>query len=679
MALGAFVLVLHSHLPYVRKAGRWPHGEEMIHEAMAETYLPLLNALNDLVEEGYQPRLTLGLTPVLLEQIGDPDVCDHFEQYLEERLALVERDVRRFSRPVKDEWETAYLEARAIYLNALRSVLAARYLAETEAAESETKDPDLHRQAWEEAGHTIEEALVNMKKASADTDGKEQAGTEYFGPIDVSHLELTDEELAQLPPPPIPVDYTLIAHRQAERDHLLHLARWYRDWFEGLLHDFRARYNRNLVVGFRTLQDQGVLDILTSMATHCYSPLVDRDSTLYAQLKAGRESSKRHLGHYPRGMWLPECGYRPAYMRDENHTSYYKPGLEEFMAEQGVEYFFTDTHVIEGGALVGKAAGDAIGPYGAIPVRHVVRFEGPRVKFGTTFKCYFVRESPVAVFGRDERTGLQVWSATHGYPGDFLYREFHRKDDQSGMQYWRITGADVDLGHKQLWSPEAAFGQVQAHADHFVNLVRGRLYDYQAATGEYGVVLSAYDTELYGHWWFEGIAWLKEVLRQLSINPDVDLVTAAEFLDAHPPEEVLDLPESSWGNGGGHWTWWNPDVYWVWQPIHRAERTMEELVARYPNATGELLDLLNQAARELLLLESSDWPFLITTGQARDYAIKRFTGHVARFDRLTAIAEKGFLDDDDRHFLAEVKEEDNPFPNLDYRWFANRERKEKIA
>jgi len=665
MALGAFILVLHSHLPYVRKAGRWPHGEEMIHEAIAETYLPLLNALNELVEAGYQPRLTLGLTPILLEQLSDPDVTDHFEQYLEERVALAERDVRRFSRSVKDEWETAYLEARAIYLNALRSVLAARHLAEIPTPGAAADDPDRHRQAWEKAGQTIE-ALLDTGATPA----------EHFGPIDVSSLELTDQELAQLPPPPIPVDYELLAHRQAERDHLLHLARWYRDWFQSLLHDFRVRYHRNLVDGFRALQDQGVLDILTSMATHCYSPLMDRDSTLYAQLKAGRESSKRHLGRYPRGMWLPECGYRPPYQRDANGATYYKPGLEEFMAEQGIEYFFTDTHVIQGGALVGKAAGDAIGPYGAIPVRRVIRFEGPRVRFGTTFKAYSVRQSPVAVLGRDERTGLQVWSATHGYPGDFLYREFHRKDDQSGLQYWRITGADVDLGYKQLWSPEAAFGQVQVHADHFVNLVRGRLYDYRAASGEYGVVLSAYDTELYGHWWFEGIAWLKEVLRQLSLHPDVDLMTAAEFLDAHPPEEVLDLPESSWGNGGGHWTWWNPDVYWLWQPVHRAERRMEELVARYPHAEGELLEVLNQAARELLLLESSDWPFLITTGQARDYAIKRFTGHLARFDRLAAIADRGRLNDDDRHFLTEVKEADNPFPHIDYCWFANRERKE---
>jgi len=74
MKIGAFTFVLHSHLPYVRKAGRWPHGEEMVHEAIAETYVPLLNALFDLKEAGYEPRLTIGITPILMEQLSDPDV-----------------------------------------------------------------------------------------------------------------------------------------------------------------------------------------------------------------------------------------------------------------------------------------------------------------------------------------------------------------------------------------------------------------------------------------------------------------------------------------------------------------------------------------------------------------------------------------------------------------------------
>src|ERR671939_1263093 len=94
---GYFTFVLHSHLPYVRRAGRWPHGEEMIHEALAETYLPLLIALDELRADGLSPRVTIGLTPILLEQIADPDVLSSFEEYLGLELDGARRDQVRYA------------------------------------------------------------------------------------------------------------------------------------------------------------------------------------------------------------------------------------------------------------------------------------------------------------------------------------------------------------------------------------------------------------------------------------------------------------------------------------------------------------------------------------------------------------------------------------------------------
>ena len=556
MKKGAFTFVLHSHLPYVRKAGRWPHGEEMIHEAIAETYIPLLNALFDLKNEGCEPRLTIGLTPILLEQLSDPDVLDHFELYLLERLTLIDADIAR--------------------------------------------------------------------------------------------------------------------HKKNNDTLLLRLAEFYQAWYHNILRSFVERYGRNPVAAFRRLQDEGNLDIVTSGATHGYLPLMERNSTIYAQLRVGAETSQRHFGRAPRGIWLPECGYRPAFIQGKA----YKPGIEEFLTELNLGYFFTDTHVIIGGRLVGKVAGDVIGPYGAMPKRKwVVRAdERPEARQRTTMRPYYVHSANVAVYGRDERTGLQVWSAAHGYPGDFVYREFHRKDAHSGLQYWRITGARVDLGQKELYNPEPAMRQVKMHADHFVQLIADEVSKYYAATGKPGIVVSAYDTELYGHWWFEGIAWLKEVLRRLDRHESVQLTTAGDYLSEYPPEEVIVLPESSWGAGGGHWTWMNPDTEWMWPLIHSAELRMEQLVARHPNATGKMRDALNQTARELLLLESSDWPFLISTGQAKEYSSGRFQQHMARFNHLAAIVDTGVVTDTDERFLAMIADLDNPFPDIDYRVFAAREK-----
>ncbi len=556
---GYFTFVLHSHLPYVRKAGRWPHGEEMIHEALAETYVPLLNALYDLKHEGVNPRLTIGLTPILLEQIADREVLEHFETYLQEEIEVAQADVERFDR-----------------------------------------------------------------EGSAELRG---------------------------------------------------LAEFYRDWYRGILESFTQRYGRNVVGAFRQLQDDGNADILTSAATHGYLPLFERDSTIYGQLKVGLECSRRHLNRAPHGIWLPECGYRPAYYKGPDHT-HRKPGIEEFLAELNLLFFFTDTHVIEGGKMVGKVVGDVVGPYGGLPKRELVvqPREGAEPTERTTFRPYYVQSTRVAVYGRDSRTGMQVWSARHGYPGDYVYREFHRKDPVSGLQYWRVTGADVDLGAKQLYNPEWARGRAVEHAEHFAGLVADLVNGYHATHGEPGIVVSAYDTELYGHWWFEGVLWLKEVLRRLADHPDVGLTTANDYLEAYPPDEVLTLPESSWGAGGTHWTWLNPDTEWMWPLIHAAEARMEQLVARHSSAEGRLRDVLNQAAREFLLLTSSDWPFLVSTGQAKEYATGRFQQHLARFNHLAMLADNGRINGEAARFLATVADLDNPFPNVDYRVFANQER-----
>jgi 1,4-alpha-glucan branching enzyme len=560
---GAFTFVLHSHLPYCRRAGRWPHGEEWLHEAAAETYVPLLNALYDLHEDGRKVRLTISLTPVLCEQLADPLVRDHFDAYVDEKLGAAEADVLRF---------------------------------------------------------------------------------------------------------------------QAQGDaHPQYLAEFYRDWYRGIATAFRERYGRNLVEAFRALQDAGVVEVVTSAATHGYLPLLKTDEAVRAQLHAGVTAYRNHFGRAPRAIWLPECAYRPAYVAEDSHV---RPGIETHLAAEELRLFFSETHTVRGGLPVGKAAGEAIGPYQAIKRNYVLPFEeaeGPR-EGRTTCRPYYVADSSrpdsgehsgVSVVARNDQTGMQVWSADFGYPGAYDYREFHKKDHVSGLQYWRVTAAKTGLAGKDWYHPEWAARQVQEHSQHFASLVSDLLRAYRAEAGGFGLIASNYDTELFGHWWFEGVDWLRAVLRLLDESDEVELVTASGYLERYPPEEVLALPEGSWGMGGCHWTWDNPETHWMWQPIGDAERRMgktarSELLAK----DEDLVAVLNQAARELLLLESSDWPFLVTTGQAREYAVQRFTSHVERFERLIGSAEEGRPD---RALADELWEIDKVFPDVDYRWWAGLE------
>ncbi|MBA3875211.1 MAG: DUF1957 domain-containing protein, partial [Anaerolineae bacterium] len=450
-------------------------------------------------------------------------------------------------------------------------------------------------------------------------------------------------------------------------------AKYYQKNFEAIKYAFHNRFNRDIIGAFRRLQEEGLIEIITSAATHAYLPLLSRDSSINAQIKAAVQSYERLFGRKPKAIWLPESAYRPAYIAEDGHT---RAGLETFLEQNDLHLFFSETNAITGGQPVGVAAGEVIGPYSEIKRRYVIP---PNPAFqiserpATTYKPYFVSEassedhSDVTVIGRNNKTVMQVWGTTEAYPGDFDYREFYKKAGTSGLQYWRITDVKTDFASKDYYHPEWAAYKIDQHAEHFAHLVGDLLRDYQQQSGEFGFIASNFDTELFGHWWYEGVAWLGQVLRHLASIRDIELTTASEFIQRHPTKDGLHIPESSWGSNGTHFNWDNIETHWMWQPIHDAEVHMESLVARFPEANDDQHLLLNQIARELLLLQSSDWPFLITTGQAREYAIQRFNQHLERFNKLIDSLDSGAPD---RSLAENYYELDKLFPEIDYRWFA---------
>ena len=288
----------------------------------------------------------------------------------------------------------------------------------------------------------------------------------------------------------------------------------------------------------------------------------------------------------------------------------------------------------------------------------------------------------VAVIGRNDYTSMQVWSADWGYPGDYNYREFHKKDGESGLQYWKVSGDKVDLANKEYYDPYWAEQRVREHSSHFTDIVNEHLINFYQNKGKHGIIAAAYDTELFGHWWFEGVEWIKQVLKHLDSSEYIELTTAGEYIKNNPPQDVLALPESSWGMGGGHFTWKNIDNEWMLDIVNKASLTMEQMVGKYPDAKGPVKQILNQAARELLLMQSSDWPFLVTTGQAKEYAIERFgyyrdrdscKGHTGKFYTLVEMLNSPEINPSDMEILKRYREEDRIFSEINYIDFKNRE------
>jgi 1,4-alpha-glucan branching enzyme len=363
------------------------------------------------------------------------------------------------------------------------------------------------------------------------------------------------------------------------------LAGWWADRYRGQ----RKRMRRSIVREWTRHARSGSIELLTSNATHAYHPLIRHEPVARAQIRIGVATSKRH-GVRAKGAWLPECAY--------------KPGVAGLFADEGVRFWVVDAPAL------GRAT--PLEPYRVVE-------GGRKTKLTALARCPEVAE--------------QVWSAERGYPGDPRYLEFHKREGRDGLRYWRVTGK-VDLGEKRVYDPEEAAAAVRDQADHFVRVVRGKLFEHRAHTGRYGVLVAPFDLELFGHWWHEGPLFLEAIARRLQGHPEIDALRARDALDKVPAAPIT-LTEGSWGAGHDHRTWAHDGLKWASMLVTHAEDRWMDVWGRAPWRTDAVVrGWLEDAARQLLLLQASDWPFAYTTGGALDYAARRVGDHAARFDDL---------------------------------------------
>ena len=421
------------------------------------------------------------------------------------------------------------------------------------------------------------------------------------------------------------------------------LALFYHHRFTTARRLYVEAYRRNLIQAFRELSDRGVLELLASCATHGYLPLMDlHRPAVRAQLQIGVQAFEHAFGRRPAGFWLPECGYHP--------------GHDELLKELGVRYFLVDAH----GILFGS----------------------PRPKYGVYAPA--LCPSGVAAFGRDLESSKSVWSAEEGYPGDDEYREFYRDIGfdleydyvrpylngdgtrlHTGIKYHRITGHTDD---KQPYDPDRALEKAAQHAGHFLFNREQQADHLSSVMDRAPLVVSPYDAELFGHWWFEGPDWLELVIRKAHAHhPRLSLIAPSDYFQHYPTNQVLEPSMSSWGFGGYHEVWLNGANDWIYRHLHKMAEQMTDAAARHPHPDGLRTRLLNQMARELLLAQSSDWAFILKNQTHTGYAYRRLHSHLGRFTRLSDALRQDRVDEG---WVADIEAKDNLFPFLDYRVYA---------
>ncbi len=566
---GNFTFVLHAHLPYVLSHGKWPHGMDWLSEAAAETYIPIIRVMRELIDEGVKPHLTMDISPVLAEQLADESFKEEFVDYLKQKI------------------EAANLDSE-----------------------------------------------------------------EFF---------------------------------KFDQKDMLEMSHFWENFYQDVMDRFNAM-NHDIVGEFKKLQDEGYLELMTCGATHGYFPLLSRDESIQSQVKAAVKSHTRNFGKAPRGMWLPECAYRPAYKWKKpvddgsDMQPYQRKGADEFLSENGIEFFIIDTAMLKGG----KSAGVYIDRFNSLKVLWDQMEKEYKPREEETKKdprnVYLVSSAPegkkpVSVFTRDSETGLLVWSGEHGYPGDGHYLDFHKKRFPGGHRYWAVTSCKSDLADKVEYDRKGALDRIPENAAHYASVIKELLKKHLKETGKPGILTAPYDAELFGHWWFEGPLFLKEVLRHMATDEDFELTPLGTYLDREKPIDIIQLPEGSWGQGGYHYIWLNQWTDWTWKRIYPCEDKMVELASKYKDSDNELLvDIVKQAARELMLMSASDWQFLISTWSARDYAELRLSEHYSDFNKLAELAEKvaggDSMSKGDSAFLSDCKARDRLFADIELEWFA---------
>jgi len=370
---------------------------------------------------------------------------------------------------------------------------------------------------------------------------------------------------------------------------------------------FETRWRHGFSPVLRPLVDDGVVELLGGPATHPFQPLLDPRIRRFA-LRTGLADTALRLGAAPAGIWAPECGYTP--------------GIEHDYARAGVHRFLVD-----GPALHGRTSA-------ARPV-------------GTT---------DVVCFGRDLEVTYRVWSPKAGYPGSPAYRDFHTWDHPSGLKPARVTGRNVPPEAKKPYEPELAQATVTRHVADFTDAVVERLREAQDRDGRPGLVVAAYDTELFGHWWHEGPAWLLGVLDALP-EAGVRVTTLRGALDAGHLGPPVELPASSWGSGKD-WRVWDGEQ--VADIVDAGAVVQRELLSTVDAHVGTLRDpVADDMVRAALLALSSDWAFMVTKDSAADYARRRAADHGTRFAELSAAVRNG-------NTVSATP--DRPFGHLDSRW-----------
>ena len=408
------------------------------------------------------------------------------------------------------------------------------------------------------------------------------------------------------------------------------------------LHIFRDLYGCNIIAQFKELQDLGMIEIITSCATHGYIPMLcTNKKNIEMQIKYGILTYQKYFKRKPRGIWLAECGYVPE--------------VENYLKKYQIEYCFTEMH--------------------GIIYAHPVPVYG--------IYAPIVTENGLVVFGRNIPSTMKIWSNKTGYPGDSNYREFNRDIGYdldyeyikpyitydgiripTGIKYYSVSGKTDEKNYYNLYKAKET---AELHAyDYMQSTIKQIENAKKVMQGKPPIIVSMQDTELYGHWWYEGPYWLYIFIKKIYYDQNkIDFITPGEYIDRFPEIQISSPNISSWGMGGTNSQWVKCKPADIYIHLEILSIKMSKIAEKHKYEKDELkIRALNQSLRELLLLQSSDWYFNLTCHRVEEYSYKRIYAHIEKFNKLYWQLENNNID---KKYIEQLENEDKIFSKINFK------------
>ena len=532
------ILHLHTHMPYVMNHDMWPHGTVWLSEVVCESYLPILEVIQDLHQEGIRPTLSFDFSPILLAQLSHSNTLSIFTEYVKQQIEQSEKDLDKFSK--------------------------------------------------------IPEAVQNIP-----------------------------------------------------------MGEFWKSFYEERLQTLHGMNDSSIIERLRIAEQDGLIEIMTCGLTHAYLPLLDFEQSTRMQIASSVKMHELYFAHKPRAIFLPECGYAPKLIGENGE--YY---LEDIILEQSINMIVLDQQhsmkYVDSEHDVVRILPESLRPLS-------------QVRLQKTYK-----NQSLKVLIRHKSASDKVWSEKSGYPSHSAYLDFHKREFDSTLRYWKVTNHPEYTQEKYPYMMADAKKQAQIDAKEYVEYLEELALSYSEQVNETGVICLAFDTELFGHWWFEGPEFLSNFIREMDRSDILSLKFPSE-IQWNDSIHTVQCSAGSWGMNGTDETWKNASTMWLLDNIHDAEQRFEDRVHSIDINDQLEKRIMDQALRELLLMQASDWPFLITKNQASDYAKERFMQHQDYFTSLIAffdlIKSGKVLTNDQETLLARIEQVDDIFEKIDiHQW-----------